>query len=141
MITVIVVVQQKMRKLDCSQFENLRELISIPKSGEKCDHNNPWSEEDPIKNEWIYSKNAKIAHTNFVIPVERKVYYRKTTGSCDCINIYNGECDMLLPTSKENPKLTKESLPKKIHLTLSVWCPLASWPILPMNFSKTERRL
>ena len=31
-----------------------------------------WSEEDPIENEWIYSKNTKIVHTNFVIPVERK---------------------------------------------------------------------
>ena len=65
-------VQQKKRKLDCSQFENLTELIGIPKHGKKCVHNNPWSEEDSIENEWIYSKNAKIAHTNFVTPAERK---------------------------------------------------------------------
>ena len=65
-------VQRKLRKLDCSQFENLRELISIPKNGEKCVHNNPWSEEDLVENEWIYYKNAKISHTNFVTPVGRK---------------------------------------------------------------------
>ena len=59
-------VQQKLRKLDCSQFENRTELISIPKNGEKCFHDNPWSEEDPIENEWIYYKNAIISHTNFV---------------------------------------------------------------------------
>ena len=59
-------VQQKLRKLDCSQFENLTELISIPKNGKKCVHNNPWNEEDPIENEWIYYKNAIISHTNFV---------------------------------------------------------------------------
>ena len=45
-------VQQKLRKLDCSQFENLTEVISIPKKGKKCVHNNPWSEEDPVENEW-----------------------------------------------------------------------------------------
>ena len=65
-------VQRKLRKLDCSQFENLRELISIPKNGETCVHNYPWSEEDPIENEWIYSKSTKIAYTNFVTPVERQ---------------------------------------------------------------------
>ena len=64
-------VQRKLRKL-----ENLRELISIPKNGEKCVHNNPWSEEDTIENEWIYSKSTKIAYTNFVTPVERQDHQR-----------------------------------------------------------------
>ena len=69
-------VQAWNQKLDCSQFENLTGLISIPKNGKKCVHNNPWSEEDPIENEWIYSKSTKIAYTNFVTPVERQDHQR-----------------------------------------------------------------
>ena len=44
-------VRPKLWKLDSLHFQNLTELISIPKHGEMCVHNNPWSEEDPIENE------------------------------------------------------------------------------------------
>ena len=41
----------------------------------------------------------KIAHSSYVAKKERKAYFRKTLGSCDCKLLYNGSDDMLLSSS------------------------------------------
>ena len=99
--------QEKMRELDGMQFENLTELISKPQNGEKCIHGHQWSDEDPREKKWIYSTHVKIAHSTYVKKRERKVFYKKTIGTCTCILLYDGKVDMLLPVSKHNPELTK----------------------------------
>ena len=47
----------------------------------------------------IFSENIEIAHSSYVAKKERKAYFRKTLGSCDCKLLYNGSDDMLLSSS------------------------------------------
>ena len=91
--------QDNMKKTDMNNYSDLVELISAPREGEKCIHGHPWSEEDPKTQSWIYSKQVKIAHSNFVPHKDRTVYYRKTTSTCNCKLLYDGASDLLLPVS------------------------------------------
>ena len=38
---------------------------------------------------------------------ERTIFYRRAIGDCNCIILYDGKDDMLLPVSHHKPKLTK----------------------------------
>ena len=89
--------QKQMRDADGSQFADLIELVSKPDGDEMCGHKNKWSAEDPRQNGWIYSTNVNISHSNYVAKKVRTVFYRRTTGACDCILLYDGKADMLLP--------------------------------------------
>ena len=92
--------QEQMRDADSSQFSDLIELVSKHDDDEMCHHKNKWSAEDPRQNGWIYSSNVNISHSNYVAKKERTVFYRRTTGACDCILPYDGKADMLLPVSR-----------------------------------------
>ena len=99
--------QEKLRKSDGSKFEDLVELVSTPEEDEKCIHKHRWSMEDPCENDWIYSRNVKISHSTYVTQKERKLFYRKANGDCNCILLYDGKADMLLYSSHHSPQLTK----------------------------------
>ena len=99
--------QERMRVADGSQYEDLIELISKPDVDEKCDHKNNWSLEDPRAKDWVYSRNVNISHSTYVKEQQRTVFYRRTTGDCNCILLYDGKSDMLLPVSHHNPQVTK----------------------------------
>ena len=71
------IVQAKMRILDSSDFSNLTEFISKPRTDEKCLHGFTWSQDDPRAHNWIFSENIKIAHSSYVAKKERKAYFRK----------------------------------------------------------------
>lgn len=70
------ITHEKMRKIDSENYKNLVKLTSVVKQNEKCSHGNNWDQDDPVKNEWIYSKKVKIAHSSYVENKERTVYYR-----------------------------------------------------------------
>ena len=86
--------------LDASDFSNLTAFISIPTTDEKCSHGFLWSQDDPRVHNWIFSNNIKIAHTSFVSKKERKMYYRRTLGSCNCKLLYNGSDDLFVRSSR-----------------------------------------
>ena len=50
---------------------------------------------------------VNIAHSTFVTKKERTIFYRRAIGDCNCIILYDGKDDMLLPVSHHKPKLTK----------------------------------
>ena len=89
--------QQRMRETDGSYYDKLSDLVSQPEEGAKCDHGNEWSLDDPIGKEWKYTSNVNIVHSTYVLERKRTLYYRRTTGDCKCILIYDGKPDMLLP--------------------------------------------
>ena len=103
--------QDKMRESDGSQYENLIDLISKPEEHERCEHNNEWSVDDPVEKKWIYSNDVQIYHSTYVAKRKRTVYFRKTKGGCDCIHLYDGKKDLLLPISqrKDNDLTRKQS--------------------------------
>ena len=74
-------------------------VVSTPEEDEKCIHKHRWSMEDPCENDWIYSRNVKISHSTYVSQKERKLFYRKANGDCNCILLYDGKADMLLAPS------------------------------------------
>ena len=66
--------------------------------GQTClKHNNEWSREDPITQNWCFSDKIKLAHSSPVTKKDRKVYFRKTENEkCDCRLHYKGDEDFLL---------------------------------------------
>ena len=89
------IIQEKMRRADLSNYSHLSDLISHPSKTDTCKHGNSWSTKDPKSMGWIYSKTVRIAHSNYVPERERTIYYRKTSGNCNCKHIYDGKDDQL----------------------------------------------
>ena len=81
------VTQENMRFYDTCTYENLTELVSDHCDG-LCQHQNSWSKDDPVERGWIFSRNVKIFHSTYVKKKQRAVFYRKTTGGCDCIKTH-----------------------------------------------------
>ena len=71
------IVQAKMRILDSSDFSNLTEFISKPRTDEKCLHGFTWSQDDPRAHNWIFSENIKIAHSSYVTKKKEKPVFKK----------------------------------------------------------------
>ena len=67
---------EQMRKNDSVNYNNLINLTSKPKENVTCPHGNKWNENDPVENEWVYSRKVKIAHSSYVEQKERTVFYR-----------------------------------------------------------------
>ena len=89
------IIQEKMRRADLSNYSHLSDLISHPSKTDTCKRGNSWSTKDPKSMGWIYSKTVRIAHSNYVPERERTIYYRKTSGNCNCKHIYDGKDDQL----------------------------------------------
>jgi len=60
--------------------------------GEHSEHENPWNNSDPIKNNWIAGTGVVIYKQNFALHEKaRKVYYRPTVGDCSCQYNFDGQ--------------------------------------------------
>lgn len=89
--------QQLMQRADDQEYDKIEHFFNDHIEGTSCLlHQNSWDSRCPIQNDWWYANKVKIAHSKYVKPKPRKVYYRPTTGECDCRLPYNGEDDMLL---------------------------------------------
>ena len=98
-------VQEKLRILDSSDLSDVTTFISFPADDGQCSHGNLWSHDDPRSHNWIQTNKVKIAHSAYVAKKERKLYFRRTVGSCKCKLLYNGSDDLFLSIS-ENPNST-----------------------------------
>ena len=78
-------------------------------SNSKCEHDNGWSHEDPIEKNWIYSSNVQIFHSTYIAKRKRSVYFRKTDGACNCIHLYDGKMDLLMPVFQEKRSLVRQN--------------------------------
>ena len=73
------------------------QLIPHVEEGCMCTHGNLWDCSDPISNKWIAHKGVKIYKESITIyDSQQTVYYRPTTGECDCKLFYDGQTDLLL---------------------------------------------
>ena len=113
------VTQQRMRDVDGSYYDNLIELVSKPEDDAKCQHANGWSADDPVEKGWIYTNRVNIVHSSFVVKKLRTMFYRKTIGDCECILLYDGKTDMLLPVirSRTNQLQSNQIRSDQIKLT------------------------
>ena len=59
--------------------------------------------DDPRERGRVYSKKVNLAHSTYVAKKERTLFYRRTVGDCNCILLYDGKKDLLLPVSYHNP--------------------------------------
>ncbi|XP_074655948.1 uncharacterized protein LOC141909389 isoform X2 [Tubulanus polymorphus] len=70
---------------------------------DKCQHGNPWDTQDPFAMNWLAKETVKVhtencsmnetMHDGIIKPI--KVYYRPTTGSCDCKLHFDGSEELL----------------------------------------------
>ncbi len=73
------------------------QLIPQVEEGHVCTHGNHWNCGDPVINKWIAHKGVKIYKQSITIDdSQRTVYYRPTTGECDCKLFYDGQAHLLL---------------------------------------------
>jgi hypothetical protein len=88
--------QAMFRKFATMEYNEKEHFVDEPNESLRCKtHNNLFSTEDPIINNWWFSNKVKIAHSNFVTDKTRKVYYRIAAG-CDCKLMYEGEEDFMV---------------------------------------------
>ena len=89
--------QKLMQMADAQEYDSMENLVSDHIEGTSCiKHKNLWDSRDPVENNWFYASQVIIAHSKFVKPSQRKIFYRPTTGKCNCQLPYNGEDNMLL---------------------------------------------
>ena len=88
--------QEVFREIEKERFSKLKNLVPTYLPKLKCKHRNKFKSDDPIKNEWIMSRNVRIFHIGLIEEMERIIYYRPSEGTCNCRQSYTGEEDMLL---------------------------------------------
>ena len=96
--------QVMFRKYESEFYDNKDVFFDEISEGQKCiSHGNDWSNLNPVEMGWCFSNKVKIAHTTFVRPKERKVFFRKTVDEkCPCQLLYEGEEDFILRIGGSN---------------------------------------
>ncbi|KAI8485763.1 hypothetical protein Bbelb_364730 [Branchiostoma belcheri] len=84
---------------------------SIWDASTTCNHGNPWDRRDPVKEGWVAFRGVTIhleagALPNYIDRTAQEtrewvVYFRPTTGNCDCRLPYDGQEDLLFNFSNK----------------------------------------
>ena len=101
-------------------------IPSIDSGSERCVHGYEWDSGDPVSNNWYRKKKAKIVKSAMVIE-EVSIFYRVTTGDCDCKMPFDGQDHVLLFNVDDKYLFYYGFLFDYMHLMIEGRNPLAAY--------------
>lgn len=122
-------------RLGIRQFpEHLIPEIPMKGSNVNCKHGFVWDRRDPVKQNWIASNSAVIYDRDITVKDyrdqkgshARRVYYRPSDGTCDCILPYDGLDDLLFNLNN-NELFTVSSMITYMYHMIESRNPLAGY--------------